>query len=170
MGFDDDAFFSIWYWLLTAVFWSTATHFTHGVPADLIRRAARLGGEDAEIFERLARRSAELQAEGLRRWGAAGAALGGFALAALAVAGFAGGRDWAAGLFLLAGPGAAMWALSLNEAARVAARPDLDRDTLLEVWQRRRAANVIFGALSAGVAAMALALRERDRLGLMGAF
>jgi hypothetical protein len=169
MPFEDETFFSVWYWALTAVFWAIATHFTHGVPADVTRRAARLGGEDAEIFDRLARRMLALQAAGLRRWGAPAAALAGFGLAALAVAGFLGGREWAAGLFLLLGPAAAMSALSLAEAARLAARPDLDTPALLTVWLRRRAANQLFGALAVAVAAIALALMNAGRIALFSA-
>ncbi|MGM0584019.1 MAG: hypothetical protein ACQEUZ_05160 [Pseudomonadota bacterium] len=164
MLLSDDIFFSLWYWFFAVAFWTGLTHSAHGVPAGIARRAARLGGEDAELFHRLLRRAAELRAATMRRWGAAVAAFAGFGLGALAMAGFGAGRDWAAGLFLLLAPAALMRGLELAEGAKVAARPDLDTETLLAVWRRRHVANQTFSALALGVAAIVLALRHRHAL------
>ncbi len=42
------SFSSIWYWIVLAVVWSTASHWVLGVPYDMILRARRKGGQ-AEV-------------------------------------------------------------------------------------------------------------------------
>lgn len=39
------SFSSIWYWIVLAVTWSTASHWVLGVPYDIIQRARRQGGQ-----------------------------------------------------------------------------------------------------------------------------
>lgn len=171
MVFDTTAFFSVWYWLLTACFWSGMTHFTHGVPYDVLRRAARHGGEDAELCDRLSRRALMREAEGVHRSGPVGAALGGFLLAALAVWGLVGGSDLGLGLFLLAAPATLMIAVTLGEAVRAA--PLLDRVTpeiLLEAMFRRRQANRFGSLLAVAFAISVLAWRSWDRIALLAPY
>ncbi|MGZ9809971.1 component of SufBCD complex [Pseudoroseicyclus sp. H15] len=45
---DFRSFSSLWYWIVLAVVWSSASHFVMGVPWDLVMRARRQGGQ-AEI-------------------------------------------------------------------------------------------------------------------------
>ena len=42
---DMRSFSSLWFWILLAVTWSTASHWVIGVPYDLIQRARRTGPE-----------------------------------------------------------------------------------------------------------------------------
>lgn len=165
MIFDDTAFFSVWYWLLTAVFWSLASHFTHGVPYDVLRRAQRHGGEDAEIADRLMRRMIQLIDEGAARWGLAGAALAGFLLAALAVAGGLGGSELATGLFLLLAPAAGIFALQLAEARRIAPHlHEIPHEDLLAGFLRRRFANQVGGMFAVFLAVALLTWMNRDHI------
>lgn len=48
------SFSNLWFWIAIAVFWSTTSHFVVGVPHDLVRRAAREGGQALADVEALA--------------------------------------------------------------------------------------------------------------------
>lgn len=39
------SFSNLWYWIMLAVLWSTASHWVLGVPYDMVTRAAAQGGE-----------------------------------------------------------------------------------------------------------------------------
>lgn len=45
---DMRSFSNIWYWIVLAVVWSTASHWVLGVPYDIIMRARRQGGQAYE--------------------------------------------------------------------------------------------------------------------------
>ncbi|WP_373352700.1 component of SufBCD complex [Pseudoroseicyclus sp. CXY001] len=47
---DFRSFSNIWYWIVLAVAWSSASHFVMGVPWDLVMRARRQGGAAEEEF------------------------------------------------------------------------------------------------------------------------
>lgn len=51
---DMRSFSNLWFWIALAVFWSTTSHFVIGVPHDMIRRAAREGGQALTDAEALA--------------------------------------------------------------------------------------------------------------------
>ncbi|MEM1315092.1 MAG: hypothetical protein AAGI51_11085 [Pseudomonadota bacterium] len=169
--FDTTTFLSVWYWALLAVFWATATHFTHGVPFDVMRRAQRFGGEDLELFDRLARRLLDRIEEGVRRAAAWGIAGGAFVLAGLATAAVIGWAEWAQGLLAIAGPAAWMIFMSIREALSL--REDLiaaasapegppSSERLLQVYFRRRWANQFIGTVSLALAASAMMTLHRD--------
>ena len=42
---ETNSFSSIWFWLLVAITWSSASHWVLGVPFDLVQKAYREGGE-----------------------------------------------------------------------------------------------------------------------------
>jgi hypothetical protein len=42
---DTRSFSSVWYWIVLATAWSTASHYVLGVPFDMITRARRFGGD-----------------------------------------------------------------------------------------------------------------------------
>lgn len=52
---DMRSFSNIWYWIVLAVVWSTASHWVLGVPYDIIMRARRQGGEAYEDMEDIVR-------------------------------------------------------------------------------------------------------------------
>ena len=169
--FDTTTFLSVWYWTLLAVFWAMATHFPHGVPFDLLRRAQRHGGEDLAIFDRLARRLLDRIEEGARRSGALGMAGGGFVLAGLSTAAVLGRAEWAQGLLAIVGPAAWMLFMSIREAIALradlieaAARPEggPSPERLLEFYFRRRWANQFIGTVSLALAASAMVTLHRD--------
>ncbi len=53
---DMRSFSNLWYWIMLAVMWSSASHWVLGVPFDLISRARRQGGalqDDLEVLVRI---------------------------------------------------------------------------------------------------------------------
>lgn len=161
--FDTTTFFSVWYWVCVAVFWSLASHFTHGVSYDVLSRAQRLGGEDARIFDLLARRSLARIDLGLRKAGVYGAALTGFVLAVVGVFAFVAHHEVAQGVFAMLAPAAWLMALSFREARSLhAAQPDLP--TLLRRFVLRRRLNQSFGMFAVFVTVFAFAWKHQDRI------
>jgi hypothetical protein len=52
---DTRSFSNMWYWIGLAVVWSSAAHWVLGAPHDMIRRAARRGGQDERDLEAIVR-------------------------------------------------------------------------------------------------------------------
>lgn len=52
---DMRSFSNLWYWIMLAVMWSSASHWVLGVPFDVISRARRHGGEMQHDLETLVR-------------------------------------------------------------------------------------------------------------------
>ena len=52
---DMRSFSNLWYWIMLAVMWSSASHWVLGVPFDLISRARRQGGQWQQDLEALVR-------------------------------------------------------------------------------------------------------------------
>lgn len=52
---ETNSFSSIWFWLLVAITWSSASHWVLGVPFDLVQRAYREGGALEERVHMLLR-------------------------------------------------------------------------------------------------------------------
>ena len=47
---DMRSFSNLWYWIVLAVLWSTASHWVLSVPFDMISRAKRQGGAAQERY------------------------------------------------------------------------------------------------------------------------
>jgi hypothetical protein len=52
---DMRSFSNLWYWIVLAVLWSTASHWVLGVPYDMVERARRKGGQAEQDLEQLTR-------------------------------------------------------------------------------------------------------------------
>ncbi len=52
---DMRSFSNLWYWIMLAVMWSSASHWVLGVPYDLITRARKTGGALQDDLEQLVR-------------------------------------------------------------------------------------------------------------------
>ncbi|MFC3180166.1 component of SufBCD complex [Cypionkella sinensis] len=52
---DMRSFSNLWYWIMLAVMWSSASHWVLGVPFDMISRARRQGGTLQDDLETLVR-------------------------------------------------------------------------------------------------------------------
>ena len=49
------SFSNLWFWIVLAVMWSTASHWVLGVPFDMVARARKSGGQIEEDLEDLVR-------------------------------------------------------------------------------------------------------------------
>ena len=49
------SFSNLWYWIMLAVMWSSASHWVIGVPFDMVLRARRQGGDLQQDLEIVAR-------------------------------------------------------------------------------------------------------------------
>jgi hypothetical protein len=56
---DMRSFSNLWYWIMLAVMWSSASHWVLGVPFDLITRARRQGGALQDDLETMVRINTE---------------------------------------------------------------------------------------------------------------
>jgi len=171
MPLDASTLLSPWYWVFTAAFWAAATYFSHGVPYDLMRRATRNGGDEAELCDRLARLMLAQIDERMAAFGPVAAAAPRFAPAPLPVPAFAGRAEWALGLLRIVGPFAVTAAFSLVEARRIhAALDEIAPERLLDLLWRRRWANQFAAAMAVALAVSVMTLLHRDDLAWMGGF
>ena len=150
---DTRSFSSVWYWIALAVMWSTVSHYTMGVPHDLITRARRRGGVAAEDAEVLAHIQVRRRLAAMR---SAGHWITGFVatvLTVLLVLGFGYGVEIAQALFLLLAPLSLTGLLALRAALRIEAGDE--RGAAL--WRRLgrlRLATQVIGMISIFVTAM----------------
>jgi hypothetical protein len=118
---DPRSFSSLWYWIVLAVAWSTASHWVLGVPFDMIARARRHGGEALGDLQDLARINVArllfvARSSGLWLLGAAA-----FVLTGLLVLGFWYDVEFAQAVLLIALPMTGVGAMSLAAARRLEA-------------------------------------------------
>ena len=123
---DFRSFSSLWYWIVLAVAWSSASHWVLGVPFDMVLRARRQGGQAAADLEDLARINSRrlvhiAEVSGLWLVGVAT-----FALSTLLVLGIWYRVEFAQAVLLLAAPMTVVGAMNLAAARGIAeAEPDL---------------------------------------------
>lgn len=118
---DMRSFSNLWYWIVLAVFWSTASHFVMGVPYDLVQRARR-GAEQAmhdmrvlaEVNVNRILSLAEVSGTALTSFAA-------FMIAGLATLGWGYGSEFSQAIFLLMAPMVLIGLWSLRTARRLRA-------------------------------------------------
>jgi hypothetical protein len=115
---DMRSFSNLWYWIILAVAWSSASHWVLGVPFDMVTRARRHGGEaDADLTTMVRINANRLvwisQVSGLWLMAA-----GFFTLTVLAVLGFWYRVEFAQAVLLIMAPMALVFALTLRAARR----------------------------------------------------
>lgn len=150
---DARSFSSLWFWIVLAAVWSSASHWVLGVPYDMVIRARRQGGQAAADLEDLVRIKVGRLLHVAGRAGLALPALAAFVLTALAVLAFWYGVEFAQALVLLAAPMTLVAALSLSLARRIAASWPLG-DDLARLLGRHRFWVQAIGFVSIFVTAM----------------
>lgn len=139
------SFSSLWYWIVLAVLWSSASHFVLGVPYDVISRAYR-SPERMRDVEDLVR------INGNRIFGLSEAAalvlvaVISTALTILAVAGFGFGIEFLQALFLLLFPMVFVILMSIR-TARIIRTRSLAGEGLIRALRRLRFAIQLWGML-----------------------
>ncbi len=163
--FEQTTFFSLWYWLLTAVFWSMYSYFTFGVPFDMIRRAAVHGGEDAELCDRITRLSLKRIDRGVEKYGVVVAAALGFVFSALAVLAFVVGSEVAQGLFFMLAPAGVGGLFSLRHGRKLLERNPAPEELRAAVMRQRRT-NQFVGTIGIIICAVFFTVKYTDRIQL----
>lgn len=116
---DMRSFSNLWYWIMLAVVWSSASHWVMGVPFDLIRRAQRQEGAAVADLEILVRINCERL---LHIADTAGMWLTGsisFMLAGLVTLGWVHDVEFAQAVALIAIPAAILGFLALRTARMI---------------------------------------------------
>lgn len=116
---DFRSFSSLWYWIVLAVTWSSASHWVLGVPFDMIVRARRHGGQALVDLEDLVRINVNRILFVTRASGLWAAGFVTFALSALGTLAFWYDVEFAQAVFLLALPLTLVGGLSLGTATRI---------------------------------------------------
>lgn len=142
-----ETFLSFWYWALSALFWAVICNWTYGVPNELVGRAKRNGGEDAELFERFARRNIKLISRAIDRQAVFMGAFLSFILAVLATLAIRNGSEAAQGALFIVGPIIAMGVIAGWRLKRLQ-RKGLTRERILKLFLSERFNTAILAGLS----------------------
>jgi hypothetical protein len=150
---DFRSFSSLWYWIVVAVTWSSASHWVLGVPFDMVVRARRQGGQATADLEDLARINVRRLLDIARLSGLWLAGSVTFALSALLVLGAWYRIEFAQAVLFLAIPLTAVGALSLSTARGIAEAPP-DGAELVRRLVRHRFRTQAVGVVAIFVTAM----------------
>lgn len=147
------SFSNLWFWIVLAVMWSSASHWVLGVPYDLVLRARRDGGDAQVDLEDLLRINSNRllyisQMSGLWLVG-----FGCFALTGLALTGFAYKNELAQAVFLLSFPMTIVGLMSLSTARRIQDE-QASGDLLYKRLTRHRIWTQVIGMVSIFVTAL----------------
>ena len=158
------SFWTIWFWIAHVVAWSMASHFTMGVPFDMIVQANREkdeGGPWAQATDMLARAQVFRITFFSDRYGTYLTALAAFILSTLVTLGFVFESELARAILSIMGPLTLIYALSIRQAEKARAR-DLSGVALRRLVTRQRFINQAIGVLAV-FCAVALAVWEVTR-------
>ncbi|WP_121629785.1 component of SufBCD complex [Tropicibacter alexandrii] len=118
---DMRSFSNLWFWIVLAVVWSSASHWVIGVPFDMVARAKRNGGKAEQDLEDLARINANRLLFIIDEAGLWLAAMIAALLTMLAMLGFWYDVEFAQAVFLLAAPMTVVFLMSVATSRRIVA-------------------------------------------------
>ncbi len=150
---DMRSFSNLWYWIVLAVLWSSASHYVLGVPYDMVLRAKRQGGDTLADVETLTRLNANRYLLIGRISGLWLLAFASFMVTGLGILGFYYGIEFSQAVFLLLAPMSFVGLLTLS-AARLIRDQDLSGDDLLRRLTRHRLHVQITGIFAIFITAM----------------
>lgn len=150
---DFRSFTSLWYWIVLAVVWSSASHWVLGVPFDMIARARRHGGEAMQDLEDLVRINVTRILTIMSVSGTILIAFSAFFLSTLLMLATWYGVEFAQAVSLLAVPLAFVGALSVSAAREIAATGP-QGEALLRRLMRHRFWTQLIGMVAIFVSAM----------------
>ncbi|UAB90237.1 component of SufBCD complex [Ruegeria sp. SCSIO 43209] len=116
---DMRSFSNLWYWIGLAVLWSSASHWTMGVPYDLVMRARRVGGQSEQDLLDVARINSNRVLYIVETSGLVLMAICCFVLTGLATLGFFYDVEFAQAVFLLLLPMCFVMMISIAAARRL---------------------------------------------------
>lgn len=146
------SFSNLWYWIALAVLWSSVSHWSLGVPHDMIIRARREGGQALADVEDMVRINVNRLLNIVDTGALVLVAVAGFWLSTLAVLAFYYDVEFAQALILLLGPLMLVLWVSVRECRRIAAGANQGDALLRRLTVHRRVLQVI-GMISIAVTA-----------------
>lgn len=164
---DMRSFSNLWFWIVLAVVWSSASHWVLGVPFDMVLRARRHGGQAETDLQDMVRVNVNRLLYISRISGLWILGFTCFALTMLAMLGFFYAFEFAQALFLLAFPMSLVGLLSLS-TARLIASEDCTGERLRKRLTRHRLYTQLIGMVSIFVTAM-WGMYQNVALGPLGA-
>ncbi len=150
---DFRSFSNLWFWIVLAVVWSSASHFVLGVPFDMVIRAKRYGGQALTDLEDLVRINVNRLLFVGRTAGLWLSGFAAFALTTLAVLGFWYDVELAQAVVLIALPMSLVGMMSLSAARRIEAEAP-QGEALFRALSRHRTWTQGIGMVSIFVTAL----------------
>lgn len=150
---DFRSFSNLWFWIVLAVVWSSASHYVLGVPFDMVIRAKRYGGQALTDLEDLVRINVNRLLFVGRTAGMWLSGFAAFALTTLAVLGFWYDVELAQAVVLIAVPMSLVGAMSLSVARRIEAEASRG-EALFRALLRHRTWTQVIGMVSIFVTAL----------------
>ncbi len=117
------SFSNLWFWIMLAVIWSTASHFVLGVPYDLVVRAARNGGQAEQDMIDLVRINAGRLIYIADVAGSWLIAIGFCLISSLVLMGFAYGVEFCQAVVLIFAPMMIVFVLTVRRARTIVGLP-----------------------------------------------
>ncbi|MEM7473191.1 MAG: component of SufBCD complex [Pseudomonadota bacterium] len=145
------SFSNLWFWIMLAVFWSTASHYVLGVPYDMVSRAARQGGQAEQDLVDLVRINANRLIYIADEAGSWLIVFATFFVTVLFVSGFYQGVEFCQALTFLFVPMLLIFALSVHNARRA---PAMRGDDLYKLLRRQRIAIQAMGMVAILISSM----------------
>lgn len=150
---DMRSFSNLWFWIVLAVMWSSASHWVLGVPYDMVTRARRRGGKAEEDLTDLLRVNTGRLLYISDEAGLWIVAAGTFFLTGFVVLGWVYGVEFAQALFLLGFPMSLVSLLSVRTAHKLH-ETDQDLQAVYKRLSRHRVTVQAIGMVSIFVTAM----------------
>ncbi|TNC51151.1 component of SufBCD complex [Rubellimicrobium rubrum] len=150
---DFRSFSNLWFWIVLAVIWSSASHWVLGVPFDLVIRARRHGGQALADLEDLVRINVNRLLYISEMSGLWLAGLVAFVLTLLFILAVWYGVEFAQAVILLATPMTIVGTMSLVTARRIHTEAP-HGDALFQALVRHRLRTQIVGMVAIFITAM----------------
>ncbi len=150
---DMRSFSNLWFWIVLAVTWSTASHWVMGVPYDLVVRARRVGGQVETDLLDIVRIHSNRILYVMDVSGAIILALGSFIFTGLAMLGFYYQMEFAQAVFLLLFPLTIVMLINVVHARRLR-QQDLTLERVAKTLLRCRLYTQIIGMIAILVTAL----------------
>ncbi|WP_430464141.1 component of SufBCD complex [Tabrizicola sp.] len=163
---DMRSFSNLWYWIVLAVLWSTASHWVIGVPFDMIARARRSGGAAQDDLETMVRINVGRLLYISRAAGSWLVAFWAFSVTMLVLLGFTYQIEFAQALLFLYFPFSILMLLSLRTCLLIEAGEGVG-DLLHRRLQRHRISTQVLGMISIFVTSL-FGMYQNMHIGVLG--
>lgn len=163
---DMRSFSNLWYWIVLAVLWSTASHWVLGVPFDMIARAKRHGGVAQDDLETMVRINTDRLLFIARSAGTWIVAIWAFVLTLLVLLAFAYDIEFAQAVLFLYFPFSILMLISLRTALLVEAGEG-QGNALHRRLLRHRVTTQVLGMVSIFVTSL-FGMYQNMHIGVLG--